>query len=228
MIEGYSGPPRAGKTIIATGRALEEMEAGKRIVVSNYPIKHPKLGYTYMWTGRDMIYKIHNDAFVVIDEAYRDYDFRNPNNEKFSEDEDLWYGTTGQNNIDVIWITHSPIRVDPKIRDRTEMYHQISKQTLPIISLIWRRITGREIILWFNDRAYLDEQSASAKALEPYAEAMHLFHKKWAKAYDTTYFRDHEPNEGLEIWTPLHPEPPKPKIIERIKGFFAKIARRSK
>lgn len=218
----YFGIPRSGKTWLATRRAIHAMLRGKKKVFTNYPVYVPGHGTTYKWS-RELVHDVIKDSLIVIDEAYRDYDFRNKTG--FTPEEDFFFGTSGQNGVDIIVIAHSPIRVDPKIRDRAEVFHRISKQTLPFISFIWWYFTDREIILWFRDECYLTEQEVSTG--EPFDVDHILYDKKVSAAYDTHQFRTKaDMREDFEKWEA--PQRDERGIIRRIIDAIKGIRRRSK
>lgn len=204
------GIPRSGKTWLATKWALAAMERGRKTVFTNYPVYHPKLGPTKRWT-RDMVNEVIVDSVIIIDEAYRDYDYRNKTG--FSPNEDFFYGTSGQNGNDIYLIAHSPVRVDPKIRDRAEIYHKISKTTLPIVSFITYILFDREIILWFNDELYMTEEDVSNPE-KAYATNHTIYRRKVSRAYDTRYFRTKDPmRTDFPTW-PAPNVPPRRHVRE--------------
>lgn len=217
-VELWFGIPRAGKTWLCTFHALNAMKRGKLTVFTNYPIWHPRLGTTHKWS-REMTDEVIVDSYIVIDEAYRDYDFRNhEKTEKFTKNEDFFFGTSGQNGNTIHLIAHSPVRVDPKIRDRCDIFHKVSKQTVPIISFITWILFDKELILWFTDSMYLNEDDVDVK--EPFAKNTVFYRRRVSKAYDTRYFRTKEKMRTDHTKWPAPNLPPRKKIKDRIKGVI--------
>ncbi|WP_406657401.1 zonular occludens toxin domain-containing protein [Methanolobus sp. ZRKC2] len=212
MIYVYWAPPRKGKTYSCTDDALRKMEEFhkkrkkdpdfKGRVFSNYPIKHPKLGFCDVWFPHMCEWPIY-DSEIYIDEAYRDFNSRK--HKMFSDEEHLFFSTNGHNGNNINLIAQNPARIDLIIREMTDTFFYVKKTEIPII--------GRP--LWFTLDAYLCEDDFKRRHMDPdalYNRTHKIFRPKVAKAYDTHYFRkacDQEPEfinwaENLDLDDPIN------------------------
>ena len=181
-----SAPPRKGKTNTTTDWALRRFEKYERKrkkdpafcghVFSNYPIYHPKYGFTRVWK-KGMEYTDIFDSMIVIDEAHRFYNSRDIKN--MTEAMHDFFALCGQRGNDIILITHHPARIDKVVREVVEMVYHVRKAAIPFT----------ERPLWFR----LDSYLTTEEYMDPhkrYSTQRIRFKRFVAKAYDTHYFRN--------------------------------------
>ncbi|WP_406656156.1 zonular occludens toxin domain-containing protein [Methanolobus sp. ZRKC2] len=231
MIYVYWAPPRKGKTYSCTDDALRAMEEFhkkrkkdsnfKGRVFSNYPIKHPKLGFCDVWEPHMCEWPIY-DSKIYIDEAYRDYNSRK--HKMFSDDEHLFFSTNGHNGNDINLIAQNPARIDLIIREMTDTFFYIKKMEIPLV--------GRP--LWFTLDAYLSEDDFKRRHMDKealYNRTRKIFKAKVANAYNTHHFRkacDQEPvfvnwGEKLDLDDPINENEK-----SRIKTVYDRLCNRVK
>ena len=199
MIDFYWGLPSEGKTFIVVKKEIEKIKKG-RVVFSNFPImfEHKGKQYSsYVWEDNYVYEPIH-DCDIVIDEGYRTASSRDW--KSFSVDEHTFYGTTGHNGIDVLFITQAIPRIEVIIREVVSKFHQIKKMSIP-----WFRQDPRgeyEKILWFVEEIRLQSpKTPGTPADEVYSSNHVFFDRTTAKAYDTKYYRkEGELSFKPELW----------------------------
>lgn len=192
-----SAPLRRGKTFTTTEWALKRMErydAKRRKdptflgwVFSNYPIKHPTLGYT-KYCDLELIKTPVFDSLIIFDEAHRYFNSREYKN--FTKDMHNFFAWAGQNGNDVCLITHHPARIDTIIRELSETFFYVKKFAIPLI----------DYPLWFTIEGYETEEDYKKTELRCSVERVR-FTKRVAQSYDTHYFRN-QPEElpTYESW----------------------------
>jgi hypothetical protein len=191
MIYIVFAPPRQGKTFWVTSLALAEMEKKKpKRVLSNYPILHPKHGFSYKWK-MEYIYDV-RDSMIIIDEAYRDISSRK--HKEFTVDQHTAFATNGHNNNDFWIIAQSPARVDVIVREMCNVFYFVRKKCIPLT----------KIPLMFIIEGYLDEQNIAMRHSSNdaiYSTEWCLPRRRVKNAYDTHYFGHSEDMEReYERW----------------------------
>lgn len=208
------GVPGAGKTYYGVRKALFHMrriKKGKgtiRYVFSNFPIYHKKYGWSYVWTP-DLALQVVTDSFILIDEAYRDYNSRNSTNkgkgkngnnkDVFTENEHTFFATCRHLNNDIWLIAHNPARIDVVIREITEEFILMHCHKIPILSSLFGFLN---FPLWFSADVFLDEQALAQRYTSRhavYCVERFAFSKKVANSYDTHFFRDKDTEEPIFI-----------------------------
>jgi hypothetical protein len=203
------GVPGAGKTFYGVRKAifhLRRIKKGKgkiKRVFSNFPIYHKKYGWSYVWTP-DLALQVVTDSFILIDEAYRDYNSRNSTNKAkkgqstknvFTEQEHTFFATCRHLGNDLWLIAHNPARIDVAIREITEEFILMHCHKIPILSLFFEIL---DFPIYFSADVFLDEQALAQRynaRNAVYCVERFWFHRDIAKSYDTHFFRDKDTEE---------------------------------
>lgn len=185
-------PPGGGKSYIATEEAIDFLDRGKE-VYSNYPIRSPRGRYSRVWK-REFIYKNVQNALIVWDESQQDFD--SAECKTLDEDEDAFFATSGQNQLEIRIISQGITRVTKAVRDR--MNEWIFVEILIDIPFLRnaRGKLGRPLI--FKSTVWLSlDDMASRSRDRVYLVNWHWFSKRVALAYSTVFFK-----RTGEIFTP--------------------------
>lgn len=174
----------------------QKLPASKRKkVFTNYPVYDKKLGSTLQWLPEYADHVI-RDSFVVIDEAYRDYNSRNSTTKgSFTANEHLMFSTNGHNGNDFLLLVQNPARLETIIREMCNMVYFVKKYTLPF--------STKPIAFKVESYMSLEEMSKrfSKNNEAVYGIERYLFSKRVAQAYDTHYFRKRgEPDIQFQPW----------------------------
>ncbi len=200
-----SAPLRRGKTLTTTEWILKRMEEyhEKKLtdpefvgrVITNYPVHHPKLGYTdvaRVYTKTKVVNPLlgftndktksicHipvNDSLIVFDEAHRLFDSR-----KWQDFDDRvrdFFVWAGQNGNDVILITPHPNRIETIVRELCETFFYVKKIAIPLL----------DYPLMFIVEGYEIEEDFRKSEMAISREYTR-FKKSVANSYNTHFFRE--------------------------------------
>ncbi|TGC06979.1 zonular occludens toxin domain-containing protein [Methanolobus halotolerans] len=126
----------------------------KKHYFTNFPVEHPKKGFTNVWKSELAKQNI-TDSMIVIDEAYRNYNSRDY--KTFQKDEHTFFATNRHLNNDIFLIAHNPARIDVVIREITEEFILMHCHKLPFLR--WP--------LWFSADVFLDELAVAQRYTSP-------------------------------------------------------------
>lgn len=244
-----SAPLRRGKTLTTTAWILKKIEqfVEKRKkdpsfmgrVYTNYPVKHPKYGYTdtckvltnskvenpVLGFTNDIKESIcHNaviDSFIVFDEAHRLFDSRKWKD--FDDNVRDFFVWAGQNNNDVVLITPHPNRIETVVRELCEAFYYVKKIAIPLI----------DYPLLFIVEGYEVQEDYRKPGME-FSREYIPFSRRVSRSYDTHFFRnipdepfitpnwgdviqDHIGEERFKKFTDVEKKPKKNKSISLYK-----------
>ena len=142
MIKCICGLPGSGKNQYATHLAIKYMKAGYK-VYSTYPIRAKIRSFRDFKKKWITTYKITKESFlagnfeegsiIIFDEAWQDFfnqDWKNVNKQELKK-----YNGSRHLGISLFYITQSPHRIIPYLRDVTDSYMWIER------TLLWNKIT---------------------------------------------------------------------------------------
>lgn len=184
-------PPRQGKTLFVVQEAIERMKRGRK-VLSNFPIATPSGLFSNVWKP-EYIYQNVQDSYIIIDESQRDYDSQT--HKTLSEDEDVFFATSGHNNNEVVIVSQNLTRVAKAVRDRMNEFIEVKT----FISVLFLRNAegrfGRPLILRLR---YYDDIEKVGKKDGWYMTEYVLAKKEAMLSYDTHFFK----KDGA-VFTPI-------------------------
>jgi hypothetical protein len=195
----FVAPPREGKTYIVVTKAVDKLLHGKK-VYSNFPIifwhKH-KLYQSRVWK-REMFRENITDALIIIDEAQAWYD--SVDVKTLPPDEDAFYATTGQNNLEVMLISQGVTRVTKAIRDRVNVWCRV-RLALDVIFLRNREGKfGRPLLFTATYYDRMEDLGKENEEVVLFKERI-WFHAWIAAAYNTHFFRNTGEPFTPPLWT---------------------------
>lgn len=130
MIQGFIGSPGAGKTTILASIAYKELKKMKKgksnydVIFSNVFIKG-----TAKFKLSDIEHYYCHNCLVLLDELTLDADSRDFKN--FPEYLKEWFTLHRHDNIDIIYVTQDPSRVDKTIRNLTYSLWYVNRSVVP-------------------------------------------------------------------------------------------------
>jgi len=196
------GLPGNGKSYLSTTRVCKELVAGKKHVVTNYPVQF-KGKTPIKWNSRFAIHGL-NNSLIVIDEGYREFNSREYKG--FSPEEHLFFATNRHNDNDIIIIAQHPARIEKVIREISS-FVMVKKISL------FRPLLFRTYHFDIEEDLSLPLNSARVGA------SITWFRKKYAKSYDTHYYKtDSLDMDLLERWPTFTR---KVSIFKRLLRFFS-------
>lgn len=193
----YAAPPREGKTYVVVNEAVGWL-LREKAVYANFPIifrQGTRLYQARVWK-REYIYENITDALIIIDEAQSWYD--SVETKTLPPDEDAFYATTGQNNLEIRIISQGVTRVTKAIRDRINEWVKVRK-VLEIPFLRNREGKLGRPLLFVTEHFDTMEDMASKDKEKCLYKTWWWFNRLTSTAYNTHYFR----NQGEKFTPPL-------------------------